>query len=73
LEAAMKRALLLLLVVAACGGSTRMEKDWDDLSDNQRQLTCDLYATHDSADFAGAAADLGWELGTMMRFLENHC
>jgi hypothetical protein len=73
LEAAMKRALLLLLVVTACSGKSKMQSDWDELTDTQRTLVCELYRTHPEADFSGAAVDLGWELGTMMRFLERHC
>jgi hypothetical protein len=69
-----KRAIVVaLLLLGACGNKSKMESDWDDLSDNQRTLVCDLYRTHPEADFSGAAADLGWELGTMMRFLEKHC
>ena len=67
---------LVVLVVAAtaCGGNkSQMQSDWDDLTDTQRTLVCQLYDEHPQADFSGAAADLGWELGSMMRFLEKHC
>ena len=64
---------VMVLWLLACSGKTRMESDWDDLSDNQRALTCDVYDTQPSSAFAGAAADLEWELGTMMRFLADHC
>jgi hypothetical protein len=63
----------LLLALSGCGSSSRMQDDWDDLTKTQRLLLCDIYGTKPSSEFAGAAEDLGWELGTMMRFLEKHC
>jgi hypothetical protein len=60
-------------VLAGCSNKSQMQSDWDDLTQTQRLLVCKLYNERDNADFSGAAVDLGWELGSMMRFLEKHC
>jgi hypothetical protein len=66
--------LIIILVIAACSSPrSKMDTDWDELTETQRAVVCSLYKDKPEADFTGAAIDLGWELGTMMRFLERHC
>jgi hypothetical protein len=63
----------MLWMLSGCAPESRMDKDWKALTDSQRTLVCKLYIERPEADFSGAAEDLGWELGTMMRFLAHHC
>lgn len=65
--------LAIILLVGCDSPRSKMNTDWDELSENQRAVVCSLYKEKPEADFTGAAIDLGWELGTMMRFLERHC
>jgi hypothetical protein len=65
--------VIILIIVACSSPRSKMDTDWDELTENQRGTVCALYRDKPEADFTGAAIDLGWELGTMMRFLERHC
>ena len=66
-------AVIILILVACDSPRSKMDTDWDELTETQRAVVCSLYRDKPEADFTGAAIDLGWELGTMMRFLDKHC